>query len=266
MDFIKQWLTAALSPVGIMTLLLALGLVFSLFRRKSPAGRRLILTGAVLALVFLLTPVSELLVADLERPFPPLLYPKISSDSRLIVVLSHYGEDRPNLDAINRLSPESVIRVVEGIRLYRELAGTRLVLSGGILREGDRPVARLMADFCRDMGVPQDDIVTEEHSSTTYENLVQVQKIVGSAPFLLVTSASHMRRAMAVANRLGMRPMAAPAGFWTASYHAAGITRPEWLRQVWGGFFQPSTRRFLYIQRAYHENLGYLWYRLRGRV
>jgi uncharacterized SAM-binding protein YcdF (DUF218 family) len=266
MAFLKQWFTVALSPVGIMTLLFAVGLLFSLFRRRSAAGRRMILTGTVLMLIFLLTPVPELLVADLERPFPPLLHPQTVSGLRMILVLSHYGEDRPTFDEVERLSPESVIRVLEGIRLYRILGGTKLVLSGGVLREGDRPVARLMADFCRVLGVPQRDILTEENSSNTHENLVEAQKMIGSAPFLLVTSASHMRRALAVANRLGMSPTAAPADYWTAPYQTPGMTRQEWLQVVWGGFLHPSTRRFQYLQRAYHENLGYLWYRLRGWV
>jgi uncharacterized SAM-binding protein YcdF (DUF218 family) len=166
------------------------------------------------------------------------------------------------LPVTHKLNVESISRMVEGIRLYRELPGARLIVSGGILRRQDRPIADLLADFAKAMGVPNRDVVVEGLSTTTYENLLEVKKIVGSEPFILVTSSDHLRRAAAVARKLEMRPLPAPATVWVDQY-PAGLS---WLR--WAGMVKKdmSTERFSYLQRAHREFLGYLWYWILGRV
>ena len=236
----------------------------SAFRSQSRMGCRLVWSGAGLYLVFLLTPLAEVLYANLEHPYPPILHPDPSV--RTIVVLSGYGEDFHFLPVTSKLVGETIPRMVEGIRLYREIPGGRLILSGGPVRRQDGPLADLMADFARAMGVPNRDIVVEGRSVTTYENLAEVKKIVGSEPFILVTSSGDLRRAAAVARRLEMKPLPAPAAIWAARYYPAGMSWPEWGRKVMGDIGHPSPDRLSYLQRAYHEYLGYIWYWMLGRV
>ena len=113
---------------------------------------------------------------------------------------------------------------------------------------------------------PDKDIVVEGLSTTTYENLLEVKKIIGSEPFILVTSSGELRRAVAVARKLDMTPFPAPAAIWAARYYPAGMS---WMQLGWKlledvGY--PRTDRFSYLQRAYHEYLGYAWYWMLGRV
>jgi len=44
--------------------------------------------------------------------------------------------------------------MVESIRLYREIPDARLIVSGGIVRQKDGPIANLMAEFTTTMGYP----------------------------------------------------------------------------------------------------------------
>jgi uncharacterized SAM-binding protein YcdF (DUF218 family) len=168
MTSLKQMLEACISPVGLMTILFASGILVSAFRRQSRMGHRLVWSGAGLYLVFLLTPLAEVLYANLEHPYPSILHPDASV--RTIVVMSGYGEDSPLLPVTSKLTGEMIPRLVEGIRLYREIPGARLILSGGVVRQQDGPVGNLMADFARAMGVPSRDIVVEGLSTTTYES------------------------------------------------------------------------------------------------
>jgi uncharacterized SAM-binding protein YcdF (DUF218 family) len=264
--FLKRMTEACFSPVGWITLSLAAGLLFRVIPRFSRLGRRLIGSGACLYLIFLFTPLAELVVANLERSYPPMMHPDVSSGIRSIVILSAYGEDHSFLPATNRLYGETIARMVEGIRLYRELPGARLVLSGGILRAGDRPIADLMADFAKALGVPDRDIVVEGQSKTTYENFVEVKKIVGDETCILVTSASSLRRAIAVARKLQMKLLAAPTAFWAAQHYPAGMSWQAWCWRFLESFTEPSIRRLDYLQEAYHEHVGYIWYWVLGRL
>lgn len=266
MTILKRSIEICFSPVGIMTLLFIAGLIVIAYHRTSRMGRRLLWSGVWLYLIFLFTPLAEVLVSNLERPFPALLHPDASAGIRAIVVLSGYGEDFTFLPVTSKLSEETIARMVEGIRLYRELPGAKLVVSGGVLRAGDRPIADLMADFAKAMGVPEAAVVIEAKSETTHENLVEVKRIIGSEPFILVTSACDLRRSIAVARKLGMKPLAAPAAIWAAQHYPAGMPWLEWSWKLIESVATPSTSRFGYLQWAYHEYVGYAWYWMLGRV
>jgi len=264
MTSLKGMLEACFSPIGLVAILFASGIVLNAFRRRSDIGFRLLWSGAGLFLVFLLTPLAEVLYANLEHPYPAMLNPGASV--RTIVVLAESGEDFPFLPVTNKLGAETISRMVESIRLYREIPDARLIVSGGIVRHKDRPIANLMAEFATAMGVAKQDIVVEGRSTTIYENLLEVNKIIGSAPFILVTSSGDLRRAVAVASKLGMKPLPAPAAIWAARNYPADMSWLRWIWKVFEGMAHPSTDRFSYLQRAFHEYVGYAWYWMLGRV
>ena len=75
-----------------------------------------------------------------------------------------------------------------------------------------------------------------------------------------------MRRAMAVARKLGMKPIAAPAAVWAAQHYPAGVS---WLKRAGrflAGMARPAANRVVRLQSACHEYLGYVWYWALGRV
>ena len=64
----------------------------------------------------------------------------------------------------------------------------------------------------RFMGVSGEDMIIESASKDTGEQARLIKPIVGTAPFVLVTSAIHMPRSMALFEKLGMSPIPGPAG------------------------------------------------------
>ena len=112
MTVLTELLETWFSPVGLVTLLFASGLLASAFHRESRMGRRLVSSGAGLYLLFLLTPLSEVLYANLEHTYPPMLHPDPSV--RTIVVLSGYGEDFPFLPVTSKLTGETIPRNITG--------------------------------------------------------------------------------------------------------------------------------------------------------
>ena len=266
MAFAKNMLEMLLSPVAIVLLLLVIGTVLALARPRAKWGKALLAMGSLLMAIFLCTPLADVLLANLEQRFPPLLQPQTAAPIHHIVVLSGYGEDWPHLPITSALTASTICRMVEGIRLYRLSPGAKITLSGGTLRDGFQPVAGIMAAFMKAMGIPAEDIQVETRSTTTYENMLETKKLLGRAPFVLVTSASHLKRAVAVARKLDMQVIPAPACIRTLGAYPAGMSWKGWMQSASQGFGAPHLQRLIDLQGVYHEHLGYLWYKLRGRL
>ena len=71
---------------------------------------------------------------------------------------------------------------------------------------------------------------------------------------------------MAVARKLEMTPHPAPAGIWAARYYPAGMSWMQWGAKILEDVGYPTANRLGYLQRAYHEYVGYAWYWVLGRV
>jgi uncharacterized SAM-binding protein YcdF (DUF218 family) len=248
----KRFIEAAVSPLGIMTLLLAFGIILSMGKRFARAGRRFLMSGALLFILFLFSPLAQYLIYGLECRFQPLLVPPQAPPVSRIVVLAGYAEEHPGLPITSNVSLQTIGNMSEGLRLYRLIPGSKLIMSGGVARRGEKPVAAMMADFLQQMGVPAADLIVEGASQTTYENFLETRKLVGTQPFILVAAACDLRRAAAVAKKLGMNSIPAPACICTLQHPRK--------------FGLPSLENLSRIQWAFHEYLGYAWYRVLGRV
>ena len=266
MPFAKKSLELIFSPLGIMTILLACGVLFSIGRRHRRGACHSLICGALLFLIFLFSPLAQYLMLDLEGRFPPMLKPPESPPVSRIVILSGYAEERPAFPVTSSVSHQTLSSLSEGLRLYRLVPGAKLILSGGVVKEGERSVAAAMADWMRQMGVRAEDVIAEETSQNTYENLFEVRKLVGTAPFILVAAACDLRRAVAVARKLQMNPMPAPAGIWALQNYPRNAKTMGKVSYFFSSFGFPSMQRLSRLQWAYHEYVGYVWYQALGRI
>ncbi len=246
-----------------MVILLILGIIANIAGRHR-SGRRLLLSSGLLFLIYLFSPLSLYLTWTLERQFEPLLVPQASQKISRIVILAGYGEEHPLFPITSNFSAHTIGNMTEGLRLYRLVPDAKLITSGGVARSGDKSVAALMADFLRELGVPPKDLIVEEKSQNTFENLLNVKELVGEDPFILVAAASDLRRAVAVAKKLGMNPVPAPSCIWTLQDHPKDVKIVDRLI----GFLKsgPSLNNFTRLQWTYHEYVGYLWYKLLDRI
>lgn len=109
-----------------------------------------------------------------------------------------------------------------------------------------------MRDAACALGVPPERVTVQPVGRNTVEEIAAVASLVGTAPFLLVTSAAHMPRALAACRAQGLTPIPAPTDFQA--------TEDD---DVWTpGDLYPSGAALHQSERATYEYLG----RLRGRV
>jgi uncharacterized SAM-binding protein YcdF (DUF218 family) len=129
--------------------------------------------------------------------------------------------------------------VWHGARLYHAGKAPRVIVSGGTdARRDDRPEAQAMQVFLRDLGVPASALLLEDRSINTRENARYTAALLqprGQRHVLLVTSALHMRRAVALFEAEGLK--VTPA----ATDHEAQ-SPPAWLWLPEGGALYGSGR------------------------
>jgi|Deesub1362A_J573_1020465.scaffolds.fasta_scaffold06690_1 uncharacterized SAM-binding protein YcdF (DUF218 family) len=185
-------------------------------------GSRLVALCWLLLLVLSLPATGNLLMSSLERAAGDYADPVqlAALGVREVVVLGGGSFPRRG-DPVDRLSTSSLQRLAEGVRLWRRLPGARLVLSGGSFHGGGGD-AQAMAAVAQDWGVPRLALVLETASWDTADQAQNLRPRLAGRPFVLVTSAAHMPRALAVFRAQGLEPIPAPVGFrtrgWRLSY------------------------------------------------
>jgi uncharacterized SAM-binding protein YcdF (DUF218 family) len=114
-----------------------------------------------------------------------------------------------------------------------------------------------MADVALAFGVDQQNLILESVSKDTEEEARLIQKMVGNNLFVLVTSASHMPRSMALFKKLGMQPIPAPTDY--------GVKERQGQEVIPYAFF-PGVDELQKAETAVYEYLGLAWAKLRGRI
>jgi uncharacterized SAM-binding protein YcdF (DUF218 family) len=181
---------------------------YALRRRGSRWGSSLMALAALLAYASSTLFVGDALLGALERVYPPL-QPSAWNDIRHIVVLGASYDPREGIPVTGALDPDGLARIVEGVRIARAVAGARLVVSGGAA-PGYVASALGYAELARQLGVPQASLIVMDRALDTRQEAEQVHALLGAEKFILVTSACHMPRAMALMRRAGANPIAAP--------------------------------------------------------
>src|SRR5690606_24544326 len=118
--------------------------------------------------------------------------------------------------------------------------------------------AQAMANALKRQGVPESSLILEPESLTTRENGLLTAKVLQEhnlKQILLVTSALHMPRAMAVFENLGIAAIPAPS--------PPQITVPD---DQNFDFWLPDARTFEAARSIIKEYAGLLVYWLRGWV
>jgi uncharacterized SAM-binding protein YcdF (DUF218 family) len=184
----------------------------------SPKRQRGVRMFAWLALLLLLASSSPItatvLTGTLEGWYPPFDVSRPASFDA-IVVLGGGASGKGSLRPVDELGDLSAHRTTCGVDLYLRGFAPRLVFSGGdasVFGKGPKEAVE-MKRWAMRLGVPEDAITVEDQSRNTHENAVHTQRILGDPSVLLVSSADHMFRAMALFKKVGMSPTAAPCGY-----------------------------------------------------
>jgi len=254
MFLLKKIVAPLFFPLSLCLEILLAGIFLLWFTRKQKAGKIIVSMGVVVLIALSYGAASETLLRPLEYKYPPMTDMSAVLDIEWVVVLSGGSSSDAHLPITGRLSHASLVRLVEGIRIHRKLLKSKLILSGGgafnTIAE-----AKTMADVAVALGMNVEEIVLESESKDTKDQARLIHKIVGNNRFVLVTSASHMPRSMALFEKRGMHPIPAPIGH-----------KVKERQKITPAIFFPSAGRIAKMEHVFYEYLGLVWAKLRGQI
>jgi len=257
----KKIFSRFLFPIPLCLEVLSIGLLLLWFTRKQKTGRMVVTLAGVLLFLFSSQFFSGVLLTPLESRYMPLFTaPEARAPARLreakfIVVLASGFSHEPDRPITVQLDEGSITRLVEGVRLSKVLNCCKLVLSGGAGSDSDLSEAEDMAQLAQDLGVGRRDMILDTNSRDTEDEARHIAPIVEQQPFILVTEASHMPRAMALFRKLGTRPIADPVDFRTAP------SQPLTPAQLF-----PDAGALGGSERAVYEYLGLALEKILGKI
>ena len=131
-------------------------------------------------------------------------------------------------------SPVFAARLDHAIALYEEGHVAKLMLTGGKSDEDSLSEAAAGREYAIARGVTRADILVEETSRTTRQNIVEARRVMageGVKTALLVSDPLHLRRAMQMAQSLGLE--AQPSATPHTRYRSWQVKAPFLLREVY---------------------------------
>ncbi|MCP9496205.1 MAG: envelope biogenesis factor ElyC [Pyrinomonadaceae bacterium MAG19_C2-C3] len=253
MFILKKIISAFLMPMPFCLLLIFAGLFLLWFTRRQKMGKVFVTVGAIVLTLCGYDIFARHIIKPLERQYPAFaINAEIQSSVRWIVVLGGGAAEDDFIAPTNQLSNASLARVVEGVRIQRTMPQAKLLLSGGSVF-GSPPEAEIMRAVAEALGVERATIVLETESRDTEDQARNIRSIVGDDAHVLVTSAAHLPRSVALFNKLDMHPVPAPTDYEAFDSKHIGV----------GSFF-PNASALYTVGSAIHEYLGQTWTRIRG--
>ncbi len=246
---LKKIVSIFLMPLSIGLILFFLGLIFLYSKNYKRAKIFLSISFLWMALIAY-SPFSNSLIKPLENQYKAYL--EIDSNINYILVLGSGHVTNNNVSKISQVSNTALMRIAEGIRIYKQLDNAKIIFSGYAGKDIKTPHAFIAKDVAISLGVSKENILTQEEAKDTQEEAELVSKIVNNEKFILVTSASHMPRAMKIFQNQSLNAIAAPTDFLSKE-------DGDYLRE-------PRAKEIRKTEVAMHEYIGMLWYEIIEKI
>ncbi|MET4089310.1 YdcF family protein [Bradyrhizobium sp. S3.5.5] len=242
-----------LTPSTFIVVLALIGILLVLCRLRV-LGSRLLILSAILLVLCGLSPIGFWLLDPLESRFP-VWDGSQGSPTGVIVLGGSIDADLSYARGV-AVFPTGADRLIAAAELARRYPAIPVIFTGGSanLTNGARE-ADFAADVFSRLGLPMDRVTIERESRNTFENASFTKAIALPRPgdrWLLVTSAYHMPRSVALFRAAGFSVEPYPVDWLTPGSSGSDLTD----RPLYG------LRR---TDRGFHEWLGLLADWMSGR-
>jgi len=232
-------------PLPLLLIVFCIALILLFFTQRQKMAKALLTVTFVFLSALSLMPVSEQIVHSLEQKHPPLTKQQIQQNFQYILLLGSGGIADPSLPVTGQLSATALSRFIEALRLYHANPNAILVVSGSAF--GDlKSHAQLQHELALSMGIPENRIIRLDNTLDTDDEARQMSQIITGKKAALVTSATHMNRALKLFIKYGATPVPAPANYLAKQRFG----------EIPGYYYIPSAHNLYKTKVAWHEYLG----------
>lgn len=247
---LKKFIGGLLLPLPFLLLMMGVALCLLWFTRWQKSAKALMSVSWLILLLISLQPVADKMLKPIEDTYPTW---RGTEKVDYIVVLGGGYTWNPKWAPSSNLISNSLPRVAEGVRLWQANPGAKMIFTGARAITNPVSTAEAGARVAESLGVPRSQIMTLDEPKDTEEEAASVAKAIGQQPFLLVSSASHLPRAVIFFRNAGLQPIPAPA-------NQLAIESPlnPWER------ITPSPVWLMHSDRVAYETLGRIWQWMKG--
>lgn len=236
-------------PLSIGLILLFLGILYLYLKNYKRAKLFLVIS---LVWIFLISylPFSNMLLKPLENEYKAYL--DINPNIKYLMVLGHGHVTNNEISPHSQLSGSALMRLTEGIRIFKKLNNAKLILSGYAGDDDITPHAIISKNVAISMGVDENSIITFEKAKDTKEESLFAKELVKDEKLILVTSAFHMKRAVKLFKEENINLIPAPTDFLAKE-------KNDYLRE-------PNSKELRKTELAFHEYIGLAWATLTEKI
>jgi uncharacterized SAM-binding protein YcdF (DUF218 family) len=174
---------------------------------------------------------------------------------RFIMVLGEGFSADTNRPPAARFGDEGLKRIIEGVRLHRLLTNSTLLVSVAGPTVTPEEKERVLGELLLVFGLQTNAVKVCASAWDTEDEVRWCKNVVGTNRVIMVSSASHLPRAMLLARRHGLDAVAAPSGFFVDTVTQSPFSPSRLF---------PGSGNLYNSERAMNEYLGLAWERVRG--
>lgn len=226
---LKKFISFFLEPFTFGFLILLLAFIFLLFNNYKKA-KSILFVGLIFIFLISNSLFSNFLISPLENQYK-----------------NQKNVDISKVEYILLLGGDFESRAYEVIKLSLKLKDAKIITSGyaGKMMISDALYAK---NELISLGINENRIIMQEKPKDTIEEAKSIKELLNNKPFILVTSAYHMPRAMKIFQMQGLNPIAVPTDFTVKEQKSNSYLSINDLRKV---------------SIAIHEYIGLAWFKIK---
>jgi uncharacterized SAM-binding protein YcdF (DUF218 family) len=245
----KKLVALLVTPLGISLLLMFIGLFY--FFKKPTRSFIFLISGIATLTLSALPPVADYFLRPIEYAYPTFAHSEKPVD--YIAVLGCHHTNNELLPVTSQLRACSLKRITEAVRIAN-IHPEAIIITSGYFGKKVISHAEKVRQAAIALGINQNRVIVADFAKDTEEEAQQIALHTLGKNLVLVSSASHMIRAMKYFELTGVTPIPAPAGH--LSHISSGKDNHNFINY---GYYIPSTRALEKTGIALYERLSMLW-------
>ena len=202
--YLSKIIWVLLNPFNIFVLFTILTIILYLVSFRKLSITIFFINSLYLILISFL-PIGNYLIYKIEKEF----HSNFIISEKLDGILILGGATNPLMyKEFNEISlNSSAERLIESVTIIKKFKNSKIIFSGGsgVINRPDLGHSQVARSFYKKIGIDESRIIFEDNSRNTYENILFSKKLANpkkNEKWLLITSASHMRRAMLIGSKI----------------------------------------------------------------